>query len=81
MSGDDHPTPREGLPWLPEESFLVLAKEPTPPAAFEFFDAIRQLREAAIKVVSAHGAGGDINAAISELGEALLLGVEPCEPD
>jgi hypothetical protein len=45
--------PREGEPWMPEENLLALAEQPTPPAAFEAFEAVRQLRTAAVNAVAA----------------------------
>jgi hypothetical protein len=57
MSDENFPLserpPREGEPWTPEENLLVLAEQPTPPAAFEAFEAIRQLRETAVNAVAA----------------------------
>jgi hypothetical protein len=62
MSDENFPfskrAPREGEPWMPEERLLILV-EPlsdgggVPPAAFEAFEAVRQLREAAVDAVVA----------------------------
>lgn len=73
---DEHP--REGEPWTPEENLLVLAEQPTPPAAFEAFEAIRQVREAAVNAVAAFHLSRMpvLNDAMLALEEALQVGIE-----
>lgn len=67
---------REGTPWMPEETLLVMLDE-LPPDAVEAFEAIRELRRAAIQVVTDFAAGHDVRVAIAGLEEALLAGVHP----
>jgi hypothetical protein len=82
MSDENFPLserpPREGEPWTPEENLLVLAEQPTPPAAFEAFEAIRQLRETAVNAVAAFHLSrmGQLNDAMLALEEALQVGIE-----
>ena len=66
------------MPWMPEEDLLVLTMmdDPSSLRAAEAFDAIQQLRYAAIEVVTEYAAGNDIGAAIAALEEALLTGIQ-----
>jgi hypothetical protein len=79
--------PREGEPWMPEESLLILV-EPlpdgggVPPAAFEAFEAVRGLREAAVDaVVAFHSKSMDrLAGAMLTLEYALQGGIDWEEP-
>ena len=64
---------REGMPWMPEEDLLILIDD-LPPRAVEAFEAIQQLRTAAIEVVTEHATGAATRAAIAALEEVLLAG-------
>lgn len=79
-------SPRDGLPWMPEETLFCLVGDEfcgedghLHPNVIEAFEAVKELREAAVNVVAAYASHKEgcpvLAGAMYELEEALLLGI------